>query len=540
MGIAMRLIFVAALIAANALADGELRFCLRTDPKTFDPLLAAEDASETIRYLTGGVLIRFNRSTQELEPELAQSWKLQDAGKRIDFVLRSGIRFSDGTPFDAEDVLATFRRMSDPAFPSSIADEFRSGSGQMKFTSSGRFAVSISFAEPLAGVEFLFDRLSFSSSRSPEKEKAVLGPFYMSDYKAGQYVLLRRNPHYWKTDRQGKRLPYLDSVRLEIQSNRENELLRFRRGELHFIDKLEPELFERLQKDMPKAVVDAGPSLDSEFLWFNQVADAPIADFKRTWFRSQRFRRAISAAIQRRDMVRLAYHGYGRAAAGPVSESNHVWVNSRLQPHAYDLQLARRLLEQDGFRLVGQTLRDRSGNAVEFSLITNAGSKTRGQLGSLLQQDLKKIGIQINFTPLEFQSLIERITKSQKYEACLLGFTNVELDPNAQMNIWMSSSTHHAWNPGQKKPTTAWEAEIDDLMKKQATAASTRARKVAFDRVQDIVSDQEPILYLVHPNVLVAVSNSVRNAAPSALPPHLYWNVEHLRLASDERNGRER
>ena len=84
---------------------------------------------------------------------------------------------------------------------------------------------------------------------------------------------------------------------------------------------------------MPKAVVDAGPSLDSEFLWFNQVADAPIADYKRTWFRSQRFRRAISAAIQRADMVRLAYHGYARAAAGPVSQSNHVWVNSRVQPH---------------------------------------------------------------------------------------------------------------------------------------------------------------------------------------------------------------
>ena len=153
---------------------------------------------------------------------------------------------------------------------------------------------------------------------------------------------------------------------------------------------------------------------------------------------------------------------------GPFHASNHVWINSRVQPQAYDLQQARRLLEQDGFHLAGQTLRDRNGNPVEFSLITNAGSKTRSQLGTLLQQDLKKIGIQVNFTPLEFQSLIERIMKTQKYEACLLGFSNVELDPNAQMNIWMSSSTHHAWNPGQKSPATAWEAEIDQLMKKQA------------------------------------------------------------------------
>ena len=85
---------------------------------------------------------------------------------------------------------------------------------------------------------------------------------------------------------------------------------------------------------------------------------------------------------------------------------------------------------------------------------------------------------------------------------------NVELDPNAQMNIWMSSSTHHAWNPGEKSPATAWEAEIDQLMKKQATAAAIRAPEAAFDRVQEIVSEQAPIVYLVHPNVLVAVSKT--------------------------------
>jgi len=538
MGVAVRLIVAYAVMAALAFSQGELRLCLRTDPKTFDPLLAAEEASERVRYLTGGVLIRFNRVTQELQPELAQSWKLQSSGKRIDFVLRQGIRFSDGTPFDAEDVLATFRRMTDPTLASPVADEFRSGSGQMKFTSSGPYALSISFSEPLAGVEYLFDHVAISSSRSPMKDKAVLGPFFAAEYKAGQHVLLRRNPHYWKTDRYGKKLPYLDSIRLDIQSSRENELLRFRRGEIHFTDKLEPELFARLQKDMPKAVVDAGPSLDSEFLWFNQVAAAPIPEYKRAWFQSQRFRRAISAAIQRADMVRLVYHGYARPAAGPVSPSNHVWLNSRVQPQSHDVQQARRLLEEDGFRLVGETLRDRSGNAVEFSLITNAGSKTRGQLGTLLQQDLKKIGIQVNFTPLEFQSLIERIMKTQRYEACLLGFSNVDLDPNAQMNIWMSSSTHHGWNPGQKSPATPWEAEIDALMKKQATSPTLAVRKKAFDKVQEIVFEQAPFVYLVHPNVLVAVSDSVGNAAPSALPPHLVWNVEHLRLKTDQRNGR--
>jgi len=180
----------------------------------------------------------------------------------------------------------------------------------------------------------------------------------------------------------------------------------------------------------------------------------------------------------------------------------------------------------------GRTLRDRTGHAVEFSLITNAGSQTRARIGAMVQQDLKQVGIQIHFTPVEFQSLIERITRTQQYEACLLGLTNVEVDPNAQMNVWPSSGTHHAWNPAQAKPATPWEAEIDRLMQLQHTAIAAKTRKEAFDRVQEIVAEQAPIVYLVNPDVLVAVAPAVRDAAPSALPPHLFWNIDHLSLAA--------
>jgi len=291
-------------------------------------------------------------------------------------------------------------------------------------------------------------------------------------------------------------------------------------------------VFDRLRKEMPSAAVDAGASLDFEFLWFNQSPGAPFPPYKLKWFQSKRFRRALSAAIGRDDIVRLVYRGYARPALGPVSESNTFWVNSGLRPQRYDLKEALRLLDQDGFRLNGDTLRDRDGHVVEFSLITNAGSKIRAQMGAMVQQDWKKIGIRLNFTPLEFQSLIERITRTQQYEACLLGLTNVELDPSAGGNVWVSSSTHHAWNPGQKTPATPWESEIDALMKAQATTMNPQIRKKAFDRVQEIISDEAPMLFLVNPSVLAAVSPAVRNAAPSPLPPHLYWNIEHLSLAA--------
>ena len=157
----------------------------------------------------------------------------------------------------------------------------------------------------------------------------------------------------------------------------------------------------------------------------------------------------------------------------------------------------------------------------------------------MVQHDLKKIGIQVNFTPLEFQSLIERITRTQAYEACLMGFSNVEIDPNAQSNIWVSSGTHHAWNPRQSKPATQWEAEIDLLMQQQATASTVAIRKKVFDRLQELLSEQVPLVFLVHPDVLLGVASNVRNTAPSALPPHLFWNISNISLGPAEPRRRD-
>ncbi len=273
-----------AALAANA--PNELRFCLRTDPKTFNPLLVEDESSSSIRYLTGGVLIRLNRYTQELEGELATRWKVSENGRRIDFELRRGLRFSDGTPFTCDDVAYTMRQLMDPALHSPVGDAFRSAPGEVETRCASPSSASVRFPGPVAALAAQFDGVAVLSAHSPQKESAVLGPFELGEYKPGAYVLLRRNPNYWKRDANGHTLPYLDSIRLEIQQNRELELLRFRRGELDLINKLDPDMFDRLSSEMPQAVVDAGPSLDWETVFFNQVQNAPTPEYKRRWFRS--------------------------------------------------------------------------------------------------------------------------------------------------------------------------------------------------------------------------------------------------------------
>jgi peptide/nickel transport system substrate-binding protein len=539
--IVFRSFFVLVLASTLAVAQNgaQLRFCLHSDPKTFNPLLAEEDSSETVRYLTGGVLMRLNRMTQELEPELATSWKISDAGKTITFTLRTGLSFSDGTPFSADDVAFTIQQMMDPSLHSPTGDAFRSGDGKTVTRVLAPDRVSVTFPAAIAGLDKLFDQVAIMSAKSPKNEMAVLGPYDVLEYKAGNYLLLEKNPHYWRHDTAGKQLPYIQTVRLDIQSNRDTEMLRLVRGEIDFINSLDAEYFDKLMQQNPALVHDSGVSLDSEQMWFNQVPTSPLPDYKKAWFRSTSFRRAISEAINREDLARVAFRGHARPAIGPMSPANKFWFNAKLQPHPFDQKSALARLAQDGFRFQGGTLKDRDGHAVEFSIITNAGNKYRERMATMMQQDLSGIGVKLNVVTLDFPSLIERITRSFGYEACLLGLIGNDLDPNSsQMNVWMSSGENHQWNPNQKAPATPWEAEIDRLMREQATSLDPKKRKAAFDRVQEIAWEQEPFIYLVNRNALSAVSPNARNVHPGVLRPQVYWNIDEISIGNEVARNR--
>ena len=535
-----RLALIAFLCLGSTFAQSgtELHFCLRTEPKNFNPLLVSNDAEETIRYLTGGVLVRVNRQTQQLEPELAESWKVSKDGRQITFKLRQGIVFSDGTAFSAADVAYTVQQLMDPGLHSATGDAFRSGTGAVSTKILAPNHLEIIFPAPVAGLDRLFDQVAVLSSTSSKKEAAVLGPFMVAEYKPGASVLLKRNPNYWKKDSQGYRLPYLDAIRLDIQPNRDIEILHFKRGEVDLINSLDSEYFDRLAATSPGLVHDVGPSLDSEQMWFNEVGNAPIPAYKRNWFRSTNFRRAIAQSINYDDLSRVVFNRHAEPAIGLVSPANKFWFNDKLKPYPYDPEGALKKLQLDGFRLQNGALRDRDGNNVEFSIITNAGNSYRERMAVMIQQDLQKIGVKVSVVTLDFPSLIERITQSFNYDAAILGLTNVDLDPNGQMNVWLSSSENHQWNPSQKSPETAWEAEIDRLMRAQASATDSHKRKQSFDRVQAIVMEQAPFIYLVNRNALSAISTSLHGANPVVLRPQTYWNADQLTLGPDSARGR--
>jgi peptide/nickel transport system substrate-binding protein len=535
-----RLLICAPLLLAATLAKtcaaqaaprmpGELAWTIGYDPKTFDPAKVDDQASEVVRYLTAGVLLRFNRSTQKVEPRLAESWSLTPDGKTLVFKLRAGLEFSDGSSLTSRDAAWSIRRVLLPATGSPVAEEFLSPAG-VTVEAPDSATVVVHLPQRVIGIGKVFDEIAIEPADRPSEGRITAGPFVVSDYRRSQYVRLRPNTHYQGRDGAGNPLPYAAGVRLDVLANPEQEIRLFERGEYDLMEKVPPDYFEMLKQKSPSSVHDLGPSLNTEQIWFNQSTGAPIPAWEKAWFQSRAFRVAVSQAIHRADLARIAYQGHATPAYSFISPANSEWYDHRISVPLADLNAAKAGLAGAGFRMNDAVLEDSAGHPVKFSILTNAGNAARLKMATLIQQDLAALGMQVNVVALDFPALIERLMHTQDYEACLLGLENVDPDPNAMMNIWLSNSPNHQWNPSEKTPATEWEAEIDRAMNRQASSLNDADRKQAVDRVQQIVADQQPFIYLVYPNVLLAVSPRLQGVQPAVLEPALVWNVESLRL----------
>ena len=515
-------------------APGELAWSIHSEPRTLDPARVDDRASAVVRYLTGGVLVRINRVTQQPMPDLAESWNVSRDGRVVTFHLRPGLQFSDGSPLTARDVTATLERNLAAGTQAPVAQEFLAPA-QVQVQSPDPRTVVVHLPERVVGIERVFDEIAIEPAKGTSEARITSGPYFVDDYRRGAYLHLRRNDHFFERGAGGERLPIASGIRLDILNNREAEVQNFLRGEYDLIDPLVPDYFSVIARREPGAERDLGASLNTEQMWFNQNPAAPLPQYEKSWYASRAFRVAVSQAIHRADLARIAYDGHATPAYGFISPANRTWYNTSLHTEPEDVHAAERLLASDGFHRNGSQLVDREGHPVRFSILTNSGNAPRAKMAALIQQDLAALGMQVNIVTLDFPALIERLMTKSDYQAALLGLSNVETDPNTMMNTWLSSSSNHQWNPGEKSPATPWEAEIDRLMKQQAGAPTFAQRKRAVDRVQQIVADEQPFVYLVYPNALDAISPKLGGVQPAIAFPGVVWNVQTIRPAGVSR-----
>jgi peptide/nickel transport system substrate-binding protein len=534
-------------------AGGRLVVALRSEPKTLNPVLAGDDPSRDVIRCVTADLIHINRGSLKTEPSLAKSWNVSQDGRQYTLHLRRGLRFSDGELFNADDVVFSFQVYLDEKIDSPQRDLLIVGGKPIVVVKVDEYTVRFELAQPYAAAERLFDGVAilprhlleasyragkFSDAWNlsmPANQFAGLGPFRLKDYVPGQHVMLERNPYYWKADRVGNQLPYLNEVMFLFVSSEDAQVIRFQSGETDVLSRFSAENFAVLQKQQATKgyhLEDLGPGLEYNFLFFNLndlgSKELPEIAKKQAWFQDLRFRQAVSAAIDREGIVRLVYNGRATAIWDQVTPGNKLWLDEKVARQAQSLDRARQLLQSAGFSWKNGALVDPRGNLVEFSILTSSSNAQRTKIATIVQDDLNQLGMTVQIVPLEFHAMVDRLQNSYNYEAAVMGLVSGDADPTSEMNVWLSNGETHLWHPNQAKPATPWESEMDGLMQKQLVTLNYAARKHLYDRVQEIVAEELPVICLVSPNILVGAANRVGNFQPAILVPYALWNIEQL------------
>ena len=533
---------------------GRLVIAEATEPKTFNPVTVIDRPSrDVVRRMTGD-LIHINRETQKTEPALAKSWTVSPDGTTFTLQLRRGIRFSDGAPFDADDVVFSFHVYLDDKIDYPQRSFLFIHGKPLSVQKIAPYTVRFAFSSPYAAAERLFDSVAMLPRHLLEKEyregrlnqawglttppdkMAGLGPFRLKQVVAGDRIVLERNPYYWKIDSKGQKLPYLDELVFLNVPSRDAQVVRFQAGEVQALEALTAENFVALmpeQKARHYKLYDVGPGLEYNFLVFNLndglEARLPEIARKQKWFKDPRFRQAISLAVDRAAIVRLVYQGRGAPLATLVTPGEKLWLDAAIPVPEHSVARARQVLRAAGFNWRPDgTLIDSSGHPVEFTILASASSAQRSQMATLIQEDLKALGMNVHAVTLEFRSMVERVTNSHDYEAGIMGLAGGDSDPNPAMNTLSSDGSTHLWYPDEKPPLPAWQAQLDDLMQKQMVTVSYRRRKEIFDRVQEIIAREQPLIFLASPHVLVAAHEDLGNVRPSIIENYLLWNSDEL------------
>ena len=554
---------LARVDSATGRYGGRLVVGQRSEPKTLNPVTATDAVSREVFERLHGDLIEINRSTQKTEPALAKSWKMSPDGRTFTLKLRKGIHFSDGHPFDADDVVFSFTVYLDEAVSSPQRDLLLIDGKPLTISKLDQYTVRFSLPRAYAAAERLFDSFailprhilekSYREGKfvqawplnTPPAEVVGLGPFRVKQYWPGQRILLERNPYYWKADRDNHRLPYLDELVFLFVGSEDAQVMRFEAGETDLINRLSSENYSLLSKEQSRTgsqLTDLGPSLEYNFLVFNQndLVGKKLDGIarKQVWFQDQKFRQAVSAAVDRDSIVKLVYGTRGTALWGNVAPGNKMWVNQSIPHPPKSLETARQLLKSAGFtwNASGQLL-DRTGQPVEFSIATSSSNAQRMKMATLIQDDLSHLGMQVHVVPLDFRAMIDRVFQSFDYEAAIMGLGGGDADPNPEMNVWLSSGSTHLWRMNEAQPATAWEREIDQLMNEQMVTLDYRKRKKLYDRVQEIISEQMPFIFLATPNILAGAKAEIGNFQPALLDHYTLWNADQLYLRNTESAG---
>ena len=543
-------------------------------PSTFNYAMS-RSSYDFFRFIYKG-LISENGLTGELEPALAESWVLSEDKKRIIFTLRSKLKWSDGKPLTADDVIFTYQDIYlNPKIPTIYRDFLRIGSSgafpsvkkidrrRVEFILPEPFAPFLRYIEKLKilPAHALRDTIlstdgdgkplflsTWNTNTQPQKIISN-GPFKLANYIPSQRIILEKNPFYWRNDSAGNSLPYIDKLIIQIIPSTDNQLIRFRSGELDSIG-VDPEAFQLLKREEERGkykIYNRG-ALGYRFVGFNlnQAKNSegkPLLNpIKSRWFNNLAFRQAVAYAINRQQINNTIYRGLGEIKHSPlgVQSSYYLSPEAGLKVYKYNPEKSKKILLDSGFQYNdANELLDENGNRVEFTILVKSEEKIRIDTAVKIQGDLSHIGIKANLQILNFNSVLKKLLSSRDWECYVgaFGVPGADIEPNLLSLFWLSNGSFHQFNlgskPGEPKiknwQVSDWEKEIDRLFTAAYQTIDENKRREIYGEFQQIVAEQLPIFFLVNPLAIQAVRNHIDNFKSSAIGS-AFWNIDELKI----------
>ncbi|MBX9570126.1 MAG: ABC transporter substrate-binding protein [Candidatus Obscuribacterales bacterium] len=524
-------------------------------PKTYNNWQASDVESHGLSLLLWDALVFPDPWTGEPTPKLAKTVTQSPDGLSYTITLRKGLKWSDGKPITADDVYFTFTELIAKGFGNSSSRDTLSVNGKFpkvekvdelscKFTTAQPFAPFLSSLYSIAiapkhAMEPITKRpmkefSAFWDINCDPKSMVTSGPFKVERYVPGQRIELERNPNYHMVDKRGRRLPYLDEFTYAICPDQTTEILKFYGREIDLLDIRHVRGFDAaLMHQRADAegfkMYNLGADDGTMFLMFNlcmrkdpKTGKSYVNPIKQKWFNNRNFRQAVSHAISRKRIVDNVLRGVGMPLYTSETPAS-IFFNKDLKPFPQDLKYSSQLLREGGFVFKDEKLFDAEGHRVEFTLNTNSGNMLRDAVCVMIAQDLKELGMKVNYQPIEFNILIDKVETSLDWDAIVMGLSGDRFEPYGGANVWKSDGRLHMFDqrlPDEKGTVHAddarpWEKEIDRLFDQGATTIDQKERHKIFNRFQEIAYEEAPFIYLYCPLLITAMYDYIGNYKPT-------------------------
>jgi len=488
------------------------------DASNLIPILASDSASHDVASLIYNGLVKYDKDLN-LVGDLAESWQVSSDGLVITFRLRKGVTWHDGKSLTAHDCLYTYQVIVDPKTPTAYSEDFRQVK-KAEVIDDYTFQVTygMPFAPALAswGMSMLPRHLLEGKdiTKSPLSRHPIgTGPYKFKEWLTGEKILLEANKEYFE----GR--PYLDRYIYRIIPDSATLFLEFRARSVDRIGLTPMQYVRQTETREIKAFFKKYRYVSFSYTYLGYNLLTPM-------FMDKRVRQAISYAIDKQELIDGVLLGTGSIATGPYKPDTWQY-NPNVNKYDYDPNKAKALLSEAGWKDInGDGILEKGGKNFQFTILTNQGNDVRQKCAEIIQRRLKETGIDVKIRIVEWATFIKEFINKRTFEAVILGWT-IPQDPDLY-DIWHSSKT----KPDELNFITYKNTEVDELLEKGRRTFKQEERKRSYDRIQEILSEEQPYTFLFVPDALPIIHARFRGIEPA--PAGINYNFIKWYVPKDE------